>query len=98
MNQGTIVQVIGPVVDADFSSAPELPKIFDALTVEYPLDGHTHKLVLEVQQAVLQPIESCLRVRKAGMVHGRAHLGGSLAGEQAPLLTPGLGQTGLQRA
>jgi F-type H+-transporting ATPase subunit beta len=52
MNQGTIVQVIGPVVDADFSGAPELPKIFDALTVEYPLDGHTHKLVLEVQQNV----------------------------------------------
>jgi F-type H+-transporting ATPase subunit beta len=50
MNQGTIVQVIGPVVDADFSGAPELPKIFDALLVEYKLDGHTHKLVLEVQQ------------------------------------------------
>jgi F-type H+-transporting ATPase subunit beta len=52
MNQGTIVQVIGPVVDADFSGAPELPKIFDALEVEYKLDGHAHKLVLEVQQNV----------------------------------------------
>lgn len=50
MNQGTIIQVIGPIVDADFSGAPELPKIFDALTVEYPLDGQTNKLVLEVQQ------------------------------------------------
>ncbi|MBW0001215.1 MAG: F0F1 ATP synthase subunit beta [Verrucomicrobia bacterium] len=52
MNQGTIVRVVGPVVDADFSGAPELPKIFDALTVEYPLDGQTNKLVLEVQQNV----------------------------------------------
>ena len=52
MNQGTIVQVIGPVVDADFSNTPELPKIFDALQVEYKLDGETHKLVLEVQQNV----------------------------------------------
>ena len=51
MNQGTIVQVIGPVVDADFSSAPEIPKIYDALEVEYKLDGgQSHKLVLEVQQ------------------------------------------------
>ena len=51
MNQGTIVQVIGPVVDADFSSASEIPKIYDALEVEYKLDGgQSHKLVLEVQQ------------------------------------------------
>jgi len=49
MNQGTIVQVIGPVVDADFSNATELPKLFDALEVVYDLDGGKHKLVLEVQ-------------------------------------------------
>ncbi len=50
MNQGTIVQIIGPVVDADFSDAPELPRIFDALEVEFGTNGDTHKLVLEVQQ------------------------------------------------
>ena len=52
MNQGTIVQVIGPVVDADFSGAPELPKIFHALEVDYELNGQPHKLILEVQQNV----------------------------------------------
>jgi F-type H+/Na+-transporting ATPase subunit beta len=50
MNQGTIIQIIGPVVDADFSEAPNLPKIFNALEVNYTLDGAEKKLVLEVQQ------------------------------------------------
>ena len=50
MNQGTIIRVIGPVVDADFSQAPEMPKIFEALEVELEADGSKKKLVLEVQQ------------------------------------------------
>jgi F-type H+-transporting ATPase subunit beta len=50
MNQGTIIQIIGAVIDADFSGAPEIPKIFDALEVDYELDGRKHRLVLEVQQ------------------------------------------------
>jgi F-type H+/Na+-transporting ATPase subunit beta len=49
MNKGKIVQVIGPVVDVEFSD--ELPALFNALTVQYelPLQGPT-RLVLEVQQ------------------------------------------------
>jgi len=49
MNKGKIVQVIGPVVDAEF--AAPLPAIYNALTVEYelPFYGRT-KLTLEVQQ------------------------------------------------
>ena len=52
MNQheGTIVQVIGPVVDADFSATGQLPKIYDALEVNYDLYGKPNKLTLEVQQ------------------------------------------------
>ena len=49
-NQGTIVQVIGAVVDADFSKAPALPGIYNALEVSYDLFGVHTKLVLEVQQ------------------------------------------------
>jgi F-type H+-transporting ATPase subunit beta len=49
-NQGTIVQVIGAVVDADFSKAPQLPGIYNALEVSYDLFGVHTKLVLEVQQ------------------------------------------------
>ena len=49
-NQGTIVQVIGAVVDADFSKASKLPDIYNALEVSYnPGTGDT-TLTLEVQQ------------------------------------------------
>ena len=49
-NEGTIVQVIGPVVDADFSGAQKLPEIYNALEVNYDLNGEASKLTLEVQQ------------------------------------------------
>ena len=49
-NQGTIVQVIGAVVDVDFSAATKLPEIYNALEVNYDLFGVPTKLVLEVQQ------------------------------------------------
>ncbi len=48
MNKGKIVQVIGPVVDAEFTD--KLPEIYNALTVEYQINGETQKLTLEVQQ------------------------------------------------
>ncbi len=48
-NTGTIVQVIGPVVDVDFS-ASTLPKIYDALEIDFEVDGVKSRLVLEVQQ------------------------------------------------
>src|SRR6516165_3625605 len=49
MSEGTIVQIIGPVVDADFSDSPELPKIFHALEIHYQENGTEKTLVLEVQ-------------------------------------------------
>ncbi len=49
-NEGIIVQVIGPVIDADFSDAEKIPAIYNALTVEYELYGSPTKLTLEVQQ------------------------------------------------
>jgi F-type H+-transporting ATPase subunit beta len=51
MNTGTIVQVIGPVVDADFSESDGMPAIYDALEVDIEMEGRTSKkLTLEVQQ------------------------------------------------
>src|SRR6202042_3759255 len=51
MNTGTIVQVIGPVVDADFSESDAMPGIYDALEVDFELLGaDSKKLTLEVQQ------------------------------------------------
>ena len=46
-NTGTIAQVIGPVVDADFSKAGNLPKIYNALEIEYEVYGKPTKLVLK---------------------------------------------------
>ena len=48
MNIGKIVQVVGPVVDVEFST--KLPDIYSALTVEYKAAGQPVKLTLEVQQ------------------------------------------------
>jgi F-type H+-transporting ATPase subunit beta len=50
MSEGTIVRVVGPVVDVDFSEAPTVPKIYDALEVKFEVDKQKHHLVLEVQQ------------------------------------------------
>src|SRR5213594_1535428 len=50
MNKGNIVQVIGPVVDVEFSDTKSLPKIYSALEIEYEVNGNPTKLTLEVQQ------------------------------------------------
>jgi F-type H+-transporting ATPase subunit beta len=49
--KGKIVQVIGPVVDAEFNPADgPIPKIYDALEVNFEVSGEPVKLTLEVQQ------------------------------------------------
>src|SRR3989440_12828010 len=50
MNKGNIVQVIGPVVDVEFPDGKGLPGIYNALEIEYEVNGNPHKLTLEVQQ------------------------------------------------
>jgi F-type H+-transporting ATPase subunit beta len=50
MNKGKIVQVIGPVVDVEFKNTAELPRIYNALELEYEVNGNPTKLTLEVQQ------------------------------------------------
>jgi F-type H+-transporting ATPase subunit beta len=50
MNEGTIVQVIGPVVDIDFSGGA-LPAILNAVTIaRKSTEGQDENLVVEVQQ------------------------------------------------
>src|SRR5574341_2275087 len=48
MNKGKIVQIVGPVVDVEFTEI--LPGIYHALTVEYTVQGQPIRLTLEVQQ------------------------------------------------
>src|SRR5205823_14651148 len=50
MNKGNIVQVIGPVVDVEFPDEKTLPKIYNALEIEYEVNGNPTKLTLEVQK------------------------------------------------
>ncbi len=48
-NIGKIVQVIGPVVDVDFSAAGKLPEIYNALEINYDMLGKATRLICEVQ-------------------------------------------------
>ena len=49
MNKGKIVQIIGPVVDVEFTGA--MPAIYNALTVEFDVPGQGRaKRTLEVEQ------------------------------------------------
>ncbi len=48
MNKGKIVQLVGPVVDIEFTEP--LPAIYNALTVERKVENETVTLTLEVQQ------------------------------------------------
>jgi F-type H+-transporting ATPase subunit beta len=48
-NTGKVVQIIGAVVDVDFSSS-QLPALYSALEVEYNVGQENKKLTLEVQQ------------------------------------------------
>src|SRR3954449_10335463 len=50
MNTGKITQAIGPVVDVEFRNTTELPRIYNALEIEYEVNGNPTKLTLEVQQ------------------------------------------------
>jgi len=48
MNKGKIVQIIGPVVDVEFPDG--LPAIYNAVTVDFQVQGQPVHLTLEVQQ------------------------------------------------
>ncbi len=49
MNSGKIVQIIGAVVDVDFSGS-QMPALYNALTVDFEVDGKPTRLTLEVEQ------------------------------------------------
>ena len=49
---GTVVQVIGPVLDVEFESQAALPEIFTALTIEAGEGDNKVSLVAEVAQEI----------------------------------------------
>ena len=50
MNEGKVVQIIGPVVDIEFSG--KLPNIFNAIEIKFNIRGLENKLVCEVAQHI----------------------------------------------
>ena len=70
MNIGKIAQVIGPVVDVEFSEG-QLPAILDALTVDYEFDGEKTHLVLETQQHLGENLVRTISMKSTdGLVRG----------------------------
>lgn len=49
-NVGSIVQVIGPVVDVEFTGDAGMPPLLAALEVNFEVEGKKTRVVLEVQQ------------------------------------------------
>lgn len=50
MNKGTVVQVIGSTLDAEFSE--KLPALYNALELQIDLENDKRKLTVEVQQHI----------------------------------------------
>ena len=72
MNIGKIVQIIGPVVDVQFS-VENMPTIYQALTVEFSAAGRAEKLTLEVQQHLGEGVVRAIAMSSTeGLVRGMA--------------------------
>lgn len=50
MNEGKVVQVIGPIVDIEFNG--KLPQLFNAIEIDYKVGDKQQKLVCEVAQHI----------------------------------------------
>ena len=82
-NTGKIVQIIGPVVDVDFS-AGKLPNLYDALETTADVNGEKSKVVLEVQQDLG---ESWVRTVAMSSTEGLRR-GGEVIDTGAPISVP----------
>ena len=72
MNQGTIKEIIGVVVDVEFSDG-ELPAIYNALDVAAEERQSEGRLVLEVQQHLGEKVVRCVAMDSTdGLVRGTA--------------------------
>jgi F-type H+/Na+-transporting ATPase subunit beta len=83
--QGKVVQVIGPVVDVEFDPADgPLPAIYDALVVEFQVEGKQNRVVLEVQQHLGESwVRSIAMSSTEGLVRGA-----SVTNTAAPISVP----------
>ena len=61
-NQGTIVQIIGAVIDADFSKASKLPEIYNALEILFSLLGRYGGVVNEAWGHVMEVLTHLVKL------------------------------------
>ena len=85
MNKGNIVQVIGPVVDVEFPDEKSMPKIYNALEIDFEVNGSPTKLTLEVQQHLG---EACVRSVAMSSTEGLKR-GMSVNDTGGPITVPG---------
>ena len=92
MNIGTVVQVIGPVVDVEFGEG-KLPTILTALTItNAAIDDTEDNLVIEVAQHLGDNVVRCIAMEVTdGLVRGM-----SVKDTGAPIMVP-VGEAGLGR-
>ena len=82
-NNGKIVQVIGAVVDAAFPSH-SVPEIYDAIQIDYAIDGVAMKITLEVQQHLGDGLVRAVAMTSTdGLVRGM-----EVVGTGAPISVP----------
>jgi F-type H+-transporting ATPase subunit beta len=65
---GKIIQVVGPVVDVEFTQ--NVPALYQALTVDYKVEGADKHLTLEVQQHLAKTVCARSRWRHRRVVRG----------------------------
>ena len=87
MNRGKIVQVMGPVVDVEFSDH-NLPCIKDALEVE----NNGKKCVMEVAQHIGNDTVRCIMLSSSEGLHRDMEVTATGAGITVPVGTPTLGR------
>lgn len=87
MNKGKIVQVMGPVVDVEFSDH-NLPCIKDALEV----DNNGKKCVMEVAQHIGNDTVRCIMLASSDGLHRDMDVIATGAGITVPVGTPTLGR------
>jgi len=90
-NTGKIVQVIGPVVDVQFDES-NVPEIYNALHIDYTIEGKENKVVLEVQQHLGEGM-----VRGVAMSSTEGIVRGTTAVDQGEPITVPVGEQVLGR-
>lgn len=88
MTKGKIVQAMGPVVDVEFESQKELPRIKDALEV----DNGGKRCVMEVAQHVGNNVARCIMLASSDGLYKGMEVTATGAGIQVPVGEQTLGR------